>query len=841
MKNRIIKQLMAYALVGAMIISTPMTASATETSITDIYTQTEDSDGSGTLSGSVTGTHKYEEEINDPNKEIQIMGLALDKESLSLEKDDVDRLQARVLYNNYDPKDEVMVLAADQETKEIIDKYLRWEVIDTEGNEVVKLSYYDKLTEKGEIQKDENGKALKDYSMVNVLAKNGGQATVMAYIDKNANREKDDDEYFDTAVVTVKEYATSLTLADLSKEKFYVRNTYDLKPYATLTPATAKENISFYFKSTESKKDAKSIIIDDNGFMTIKKIPQGTITLYATTESGLISEGRKLTCDAGVPAKKVEVKLDKGTNVLDHHSNDEKSGTLTATLTGDGSVTDQVTWSTKQTKIVSLAEKTVENKDGKATTVVTVTPTGVGKATIIAKAASGRQGKITIEVKSTPEEVRIAGGDSITTYTGKKLQLVAEPLSKEKTVIPAGKTKFTFSYEKNNKVNKKNIRVTGKGLVTSPNLLVGATKNDVNPDFDETKVDVTAKFNGNKTVTSAKTTIKVEQVDIDDIAVTNVTTKKAISFNNKKQATDTGIYVGNTSYKYDAVVASSNDGEDNPAKTEWNDAISWASSSKKVGTITDNGVFTALKGGTTKLTASYVDVTTKNGKKSAKLIKKTITVKPIQKAQTLTLNKNTFVAISGKTRKVSINVKKQLPSGAKDNITWKKLVADKDGKILESDINVKTGVSTRAPYNKISVDVSNYQANTVVKIGAYADGGAVAYAYIYVVDEATKGVQLVNNSGVKLTNRDLKAVKVGKDNGIAFKAQIKQSSGFVDATNYTKENIAYVKDPVTYSFSKAGIATVKDGKIIGLKPGTTKLTVKTISGKKATLTIKVVE
>ena len=51
MKNRIIKQLMAYALVGAMIISTPMTASATETSITDIYTQTEDSDGSGTLSG----------------------------------------------------------------------------------------------------------------------------------------------------------------------------------------------------------------------------------------------------------------------------------------------------------------------------------------------------------------------------------------------------------------------------------------------------------------------------------------------------------------------------------------------------------------------------------------------------------------------------------------------------------------------------------------------------------------------------------------------------------------------------------------------------------------------
>ena len=63
----------------------------------------------------------------------------------------------------------------------------------------------------------------------------------------------------------------------------------------------------------------------------------------------------------------------------------------------------------------------------------------------------------------------------------------------------------------------------------------------------------------------------------------------------------------------------------------------------------------------------------------------------------------------------------------------------------------------------------------------------------------------------------------------------------MNTVEYTKENIAYANDPVTYSFSKAGIATIDNGEIKALKPGTTKLTVKTASGKKTTLTIKVVQ
>ena len=49
-----------------------------------------------------------------------------------------DKLQARVLFNDYDPKDEEMVLTANAATKEVIDKFLRWEVLNNE-NKVVNI------------------------------------------------------------------------------------------------------------------------------------------------------------------------------------------------------------------------------------------------------------------------------------------------------------------------------------------------------------------------------------------------------------------------------------------------------------------------------------------------------------------------------------------------------------------------------------------------------------------------------------------------------------------------------------------------------------------------------
>lgn len=800
MKRKIFKKLMAYTLVGAMTISTPIVASAEEeTSIADVYTSTDEGEGTGTLSGTATGTYKYEHELEE--KGAQVVGLALDKDSLALEKNgevNTGRLQARVLYNDYDPEDEEMVLAADAETKKIIDNYLKWEVVDGKG--VVGLSYYEKAD--GE----------KDHGMVNVTAKTGGNATVKVFIDYNVNGECDAGEYSAQATVSVKEYANSIKLVNL-EDKYYLRHKYDLNKSVVLDPATATDKVSFYITSTDAK-DTKSVVISDAGIMTVKKMPAGKVTLHAVTEKGKTAEA-EITFDAGVGANKVEANTKSV--ILDWIAPESRKADVYVTLkakdpANDSKVTDTVEWSTKQTKVVSV---TVDPEDD---TKATITAVGVGTATVTAKATSGKKATIKVTVNSTPDSVKIEGADS--TYTGKKLQLTAVPYAKDGKEIPVGKTKFKFTVNKN-----KNIKVTSKGLVSSANLLVNDSKQPIKE--AEATINLKATFKGgSKTATPKKITVK--QADIDDVTVVNATTKNDVIVAGQKNATDKNIFAGR-GYQYVATAL--------PDAT-LSEAISWASSNKKVGTVSDNGLFTALKGGTTKLTASYVNVTTDSkGRSKAKVEKKTITVKAVQKATSLTLNKNVFVVKAG-TKSVSINVKKQLPSGSKDAILWKTVKASLNNNKTEVIEGSKNVAGTGKNNAKVVIPVSDLKAGTVVKVGAFADGGAVSYAYIYVVDNKASGVQLINKtSKAKITNKDLKDIAVGTT--VPFTPQVKVNGKFVDTVEYTRENIAYAADPVTYSFSKAGIATIDNGSIKALKPGTTKLTVKTASGKKTTLTIKV--
>lgn len=260
-----------------------------------------------------------------------------------------------------------------------------------------------------------------------------------------------------------------------------------------------------------------------------------------------------------------------------------------------------------------------------------------------------------------------------------------------------------------------------------------------------------------------------------------------------------------------------------------------------------DGQLSVLKGGSTNLTASYVTLSTnaKTGKVTAKLNKKTIKVKAVQKATSLTLNKNVFTAVASTdprvAKPVSINVKKQLPSGSKDTITWKMITNQKDAttKTL-SPVSAKNTT-------KVSVPVVGYPAGTVIKVGAYADGGAVAYAYIYVVDAKVNSVRIMHD-GTKVSNVGKSGIQVGTKYTITPEIVVGSGKNAVSssAVDYTKNNIGYETDPVTYSFNKAGIASVKRNEkgeleIWALKPGTTKLTVQTLSGKKAALTIKVVE
>ena len=102
----------------------------------------------------------------------------------------------------------------------------------------------------------------------------------------------------------------------------------------------------------------------------------------------------------------------------------------------------------------------------------------------------------------------------------------------------------------------------------------------------------------------------------------------------------------------------------------------------------------------------------------------------------------------------------------------------------------------------------------------------------------------IRHDDKKVTNVGKSGIKVGDK--FEIEPYIITGSGKnkvpTPAKKYIKNNVGYESDPVTYSFNKAGIASIdKEGNIIALKPGTTKLTVQALSGKKATMTIKVVE
>lgn len=846
MKVKVIKKMMAYLLVGAMVISTPITASAAEASIADVYTETDDADkssGTATLSGTATGSHKFEDEI--AKKDVQVIGLALDKTSLSLEVNgglQSDRLQARVLYSDYDPVDEEMVLKADQETKKIIDNYLHWEVIGNE-NRVVGISYY------------ENAEGVKDHSMVNVTAKNGGNVTVRAFIDHNANGLLDGDEYYADATVSVKQLADSIKFSNLP-DKFYLKQKYDLNKYITVEPATATTcNVSFYVGAA----DAKKVTISDDGVLTVKKVKDPeTIKLYATTENGKQTD-TDITLHPGVPANKVIISSKKGDAkgvTLDfgkRKKEDMTTAELSVELQPKSGVTDKVTdsveWSVKNPKTPVIEMTEIPSADDTRILNVQVKALSVGTATVTAKASSGKKGTYKITVDSTPYGVAIT---DIETWTGKKPALTAVLLADDDTPgIPVGKkTKVKFEAPKKQEQDKvstniKNIKVSAKGVITSDNLLKGTDKKTpIEGGKDSRTINVTVTHPGIDKPLTDSCVVTVKQANIQNITVTDVThgaPGTPIVFDNRKGDAPSKPLSAVSGGKYQYEAHAFSDAKCETPASEYDDAIVWASSSAKVGTITEKGLFTALKGGSTKLTASYVTLTTntRTNKTTAKLNKKTITVKPVQKATSLTLNKNVFVVVAGtNARDIAINVKKQLPSGSKDLITWKYVVGDSAGNtIKKSDSITPTNAKTTA----VKVPVASYSAGTVIKIGAYADGGAVAYAYIYVVDSKTKAVRATENGSAIAKNK--MELKVGVDGQRTIAPQVQSSergASFVATTEYVRENIGYVKDPVKYSFNKAGIASIdRNGVITGLKPGTTKLTIQTLSGKKSTVTITV--
>jgi hypothetical protein len=857
MKNQIIKKIMAYLLVGAMVITTPMTASAA--GLADAYdtgTGSDEDKSSNTDTNTDTNTNTggikpgeippVVEEFN-----INIFGIALDKETLDFDLGDEEQsntLQARVLFDGYDPSNEDMQWAVSAEEKAKIEKNIHW------------YSSNPDVAEVRIIDENDNTKAM-------VIAKGDGEAEITAWIEADKQVYSDDpnrptqNDYKATAIVTVTEHATGVHF-NYGDTPFVAKRQYDLNDYTYLTfkngrelPVKACQESVTFSNMKINNKTTKATLKD--GILKITKSQEGDIiTFDMVTEGGLKDKGEitiakenpvtkltfannKMTIDMGTD-EAVEGKVYKDTNTLTVQKKDV-----------DAATTDLFTWTeSSKGKVIEI----IENKGETAT----LRAINVGSSTVTVKASSGKSAKLKVTVTATPSDVKIEAPDmsesGYVTYTGKPTTMTAVLYGKNGIKIPQGKTKLAWTVN-----DKSYAKVSSKGIVTPANILYAKNskgkldkKNLVEGLSVTSKVSVSVKgtsINDDYDLKIDQSNVESFGIDKYNLADTSKTSK--VNLVKNKATLKDDIFVGQ-SYNFVAL-ATGKDPEGNIV--DFSNATAWTVSGKginsKVNEATLQTTITSKVKATVK--ASYITISknAKSGAYSAKKNTATITISPIQMANTLTLNKNAVVVNPKKgNNKVTLNVKALAPKGATDKIMWKVMSRDAvTGTAIEglsasgADLeNKHNSPRNDAKNKKLTVIIpGTAPVGSVIKVGAYAEGGAVAYAYIYVTDKTTKVVTGLESVKPKNTI----SLKAGETAQLTPKLVTANGEKAVGESKWSQGNtIAYDTEPVSYILDKKSAQYVKvdaNGKIVALQKGTAKVTIKTISGKSAKVTIKIAE
>ena len=180
-------------------------------------------------------------------------------------------------------------------------------------------------------------------------------------------------------------------------------------------------------------------------------------------------------------------------------------------------------------------------------------------------------------------------------------------------------------------------------------------------------------------------------------------------------------------------------------------AIAWTVSGKAA-TISSDGKLTAVSAGKATITASYVSLKyDAKGKAKPQLKKKTIPVQVIQNAKEIGFKTPIVIknpTKNGSPQKVTFTISSVLPKKATYNITDWKVLAAKGGTKLDVAVDgskdtsaIKLDARDKNGNFKKSATITlpgKIEKDTVIKVGAYTDGGAVAFGYIYVTDKTTK-------------------------------------------------------------------------------------------------------
>ncbi len=212
-------------------------------------------------------------------------------------------------------------------------------------------------------------------------------------------------------------------------------------------------------------------------------------------------------------------------------------------------------------------------------------------------------------------------------------------------------------------------------------------------------------------------------------------------------------------------------------------SVSWKSSDASVATVSSKGLVTAKKAGTATITATTVNGKTATCKITVK--KKTVP------ATAVTLDKTSLKLYTGDKSTLKAKV---TPSNTTDNLKW----TSSNTKVA----TVENGVITA-------------KSAGTAKITVKTDSGKTATCKVTVTKKVIPAT----------------AVKLDKTNVTLEKGDVAKLTAKVTPSNTT--------DKLTWKSSDTKVATVKDGVITAKSIGTTKITVKTSSGKTATCKVTV--
>lgn len=882
---------MACALAFTMVATTPLSASASgiaglynsgeNKTATKTTTETEvlggnpvdkiehtDKDGNlnstGTTTFTTTNTNGLDSLEGGQDNEKYIIGVSFDKDVVDIEAGEETELVATVLFNDgttfqYNAEKG----GADASLKDLL--VFRKIMTNDEGQSLSagSVAYaYDQTAGGMDIVKRDTLK---------VRGIHGGSFYIQAALKTDKSGEY---KYFDVVAVNVKEYSEKLIINELPE--LYVKHVYNLNDSLTRVSETSNDKITWSAYEIDAKKgtekNTKAVKVTEDGMMTVNKAFTADSKVYvrAVSETG-VEVTKALEAFAGNPITQLKYSVDKDEKDIKavtigwgkvYNKKDKTYTDLdeTADVTvrafvanPDKSVsasrikniedfndttTDDITWSSKNTNV---ADVVVSDDDETATIVAK----GVGSTTITAKATSGKKITYKVTVKAPLESLSIAdeaGNVTGKIYVGQSIQLVAD---KDPA---ASKDKITWKV-----VGKKNAKVDKNGKVTA--LVTNDTK--TNP---ETTVEIQASFKNQegKTVTSNVYTLTIKKSDIDADKLTlidkNVLPEdKTVDYDaNDGSIKKDKIFVGKDDTYSALKVTNKGDAISESDFALVEQMLSWSSSKTKVATVND-GYTEAVGAGKANVTASFVNV-------KGKTVKAIVAVTAPQAVTKLQLKQTEFSVAAGakKDTAVSVQVSKQLPKNAtKENITWSIEADEANAAYFSFPVNKKTGAEINTG-NKVKVNVSkDAPTGATATVRATAANGATTTATITVtyktakvafrtdVTSAAKPAQIKdvtltvgNNSAytVKTANNATETVTT-KLNVKAYTAVI---SG--DEKKGTDVHINEAgNETVSYSVNKAGIVTIgRDGTIYPVKAGTVKITAKTPSGKKATLTVKVV-